>query len=272
MKKCTVGFIGGGKMATAIMKGIAASGVVPAGKIAVTDISGAVLEHHASGGFVTTRDTGALIANCKYIFFAVKPQVIDDVMAEIKSLFTSEQVAISIVAGRGEAYFKEALGPGCKLVLAMPNTPLMLGYGATALSPIPPVAVEEFRFVRSMFESAGIVEEIDPALMNKCIPVHSSSPAFIYLFAKAVVEQSVKNGIDAGVAGRLFCQTLIGAARMMTGGGKTYDELIDMVCSPNGTTIAAVDHLNSRDFTGIVTEAMQVCTGRAYELAGESGR
>lgn len=267
MNKTVLGFIGAGKMANAILHGVLNQGLLAPQQIGVQDILPQALEPCQRQGIETTQVVEELVGSCDYLLFAVKPQVIDSVLDQVAGCLRPEQVVISIVAGRGAAYYHSRLGQ-CKLVLAMPNTPLMLGYGATALARVK-ASDEEFAFVRRLFGGAGVVEEIPAAQMNEIIPIHSSSPAFFYQFAKVLVEEGERMGLDPQQCNRLLAQTLIGVAHMLTDTGKTHQELIDMVCSPGGTTLAALSAMEAHEYSTAIAQGVQACVRRARELAGQ---
>jgi pyrroline-5-carboxylate reductase len=151
----------------------------------------------------------------------------------------------------------------------MPNTPLLIGIGATALAKCGGVSDEEFDTVKQIFGCSGITAEIPENKMKEIICINSSSPAFIYLFAKSFVDFAEQNDIQREAATVLFSQTLIGAAKMLTDSGYTPDELIKMVTSPGGTTLAGLSAFYDSGLAETVMEACKRCTARAYELGGE---
>lgn len=143
----------------------------------------------------------------------------------------------------------------------------MLGLGASAISRADGVTDEEFAFAKSVIESCGIAEEVPINKMKEIIAVNGSSPAFIYLFAKGFVDYAKSVDIDPDAALKLFAQSLVGSAKMLTDSGMTVDELIKQVSSPGGTTIAGLDKLYEGKLTDTVDECCKACTARAYELA-----
>ena len=149
----------------------------------------------------------------------------------------------------------------------MPNTPLLLGEGATALSKVEPASDEEFALVCSIFDACGETAVLPADRMKEIIAINGSSPAFIYLFAKGFIEYAQEQGISAEAAEKLFAKTLIGSAKMITDSGNTIDELIKMVSSPGGTTLAGLDRLYEGNLVQTVKNACESCTKRAYELA-----
>ena len=212
-------------------------------------------------------DEKALVSDCKFILLAVKPQVLGSVLDELAPAVTEDTVFISICAGISDEFICSHTIDNAKVVLVMPNTPMMLGAGASAMAKGANVSDEEFAFARSVIGSCGITEVVPMNKMKEIICINGSSPAFIYLFAKGFVDYAESVGIDSETALRLFSATLVGSAKMLTESGMTVDQLIKQVSSPGGTTIAGLEKLYEGDVTGHVMNACSACTGRAYELA-----
>ena len=148
----------------------------------------------------------------------------------------------------------------------MPNTPLLLGKGATALCRSDNISDEDFEEVRMMFALSGEAVVLPESQMNAIIAVNGSSPAYIYLFAKAMVDYAVSVGIDGDTALKLVCKTFEGSAEMLRSSGDTPEVLIDKVCSKGGTTIEAMNVLRDKKVPETIAEAMAACTRRAEEL------
>ena len=149
----------------------------------------------------------------------------------------------------------------------MPYTPLLLGCGASALCPCGNVSDEEFEEVRKLFACSGVTERLDESQMNAVISVNGSSPAYIYLFAKAMADYACEQGISTEAAMNLICATLKGSAEMLMRSGDSPDTLIKKVSSPGGTTLAALKVLEERNFYEAIKSAMDACTKRAEELS-----
>lgn len=271
-----VGFIGAGNMGFAIMKGILESGLCKVEDMCVKspdiqlfafDNDLKKLKRLEEYGVLSCLSAEELSEKCKYIFLAVKPQQLDEVLEEIKDKITDDSVLVSICAGISGEYIKSKTIPNAKVVLVMPNTPLLLGEGASALARVEPVSEEEFELVCSIFSSCGEIAVISEDKMKEIIAVNGSSPAFIYLYAKAFVDYAKSAGIDEAVAKKLFSKTLIGSAKMISDSGNTIDELIEMVSSKGGTTLAGLEKLREGDLEGTVNKACEACTKRAYELS-----
>lgn len=262
-----IGFLGTGNMGTAILKGILGSALRDKTALSafdpVTEKATALLN---LGVHVCQNEADAA-QRAKFLILSIKPQMFGEVLPKIAGVITEETVLVSIAAGIGIDYIKALTKPYAKVVLAMPNTPLLLGYGATALAPGEDVTEEEFSLVRQIFDACGITEVLKPEQMKEIIAIHSSSPAFIYLFAKGFLDYGEKVGLPKEAAKRLFAQALIGSAKMITDSGHCLDELIRMVSSPGGTTIAGLDELYEGKLTDTVRAACESCTKRAYELS-----
>lgn len=263
----TFGFIGAGNMASAIIKGLIGNRIVDSYKICVCDIDSDKTESLATKIGVNVLPSAQEIAeNSKIIVLAVKPQNYSEVLEQIKEQINMDKVVVSIAAGISVDYIRNQLGIDCPVVRVMPNTPLLLGKGATALCPSENVSSGDFAIVRSMFALSGTAEVVEEKHMNSIIAVNGSSPAYIYMFAKAVIEYAKIQGIDTDTALKLFCATLEGSAAMLLDSGDDPDTLIDKVCSKGGTTIEAVNKLNENKFCETIIDAMNACTKRADEL------
>ncbi|MDR1755208.1 MAG: pyrroline-5-carboxylate reductase [Eubacterium sp.] len=264
-----VGFIGAGNMGTALIKGILKS--KSNDKIYVFDIDSSkksVVES-LSENVIFTHNSDELIQICKYVFLAVKPQQIGGLLEETAGFMSGETVLISICAGISDEFIRQKTDKQVKIVLAMPNTPLMLGFGATALSADNLISPEEFDFVRGVFNAVGITEVVPASKMNEIICVNGSSPAFIYLFAQGFLEYAAEAGIDLEAAKELFVQSLIGAAKMISSSGMPITELIAQVSSKGGTTVAGLEKMREGKLLDVVKSACAACTSRAYELNGQ---
>lgn len=267
MENSKVGFIGGGNMTSAIVSGVVKSRTFPAEQMYVFDIHEEKRENIRRKTGIRVADSALnLVKTCDIVFLAVKPQSFPALLAEIRPAVGKDKTMVSIAAGVTFASITASLCCDCPVIRAMPNTPLMLGMGATAVCHTQNVAEETYRLVWSLFSSCGVVSQIDENQMNAIISVNGSSPAYLYLFAKAVMESAEKQGIDPSVSLPLFCQTIAGSAEMLMKSGNTPDELIQKVSSRGGTTIAALDVLKKNYFEQIIDEAMKACTARAEEL------
>lgn len=262
----SVGFIGAGNMGYAIIKGICGTND-PNVKLFAFDTKPEMLERLVPLGVTACDSAAGMTGKCDYVFLAVKPQQLEGVLEDIAPALTDKKVIISICAGISAEYIKSKTIPDVKVIPVMPNTPLLLGEGASALAKCADVLDDDFEFVKNIFASCGKVAVVPENKMREVIAINGSSPAFIYLFAKAFVEYAADVGIDPDAAKELFAQSLIGSAKMITDSGNTIDELIKMVSSPGGTTLAGLDELYGGKLEETVKKACESCTRRAYELS-----
>lgn len=261
-----IGFIGAGNMATAIISGLLRNKVIPAADINVFDISPKQLEAMRERGVTVGSSASETVTASDIIVLAVKPQNYEEVLCSIRPAVSEQKVFVSIAAGISISYVRRMLGCDCPMVRVMPNTPLLLGKGATALCPSDNISDDAFNTVKNMFVLNGTVEILPEAHMNEVIAVNGSSPAYIYLFAKAMVDYAKDCGIDEQAALKLVAASLEGSAAMLTQSGDDPDTLIKKVSSPGGTTIAALNTLNEYKFYEGIKAAMDSCTKRAEEL------
>ena len=261
----SIGFIGAGNMATAIIKGLIAqkgSGSF----INVFDVSSEKLDEISKLGVNAFSSSQDVVKNSDIIVLAVKPQNYAEVLEALKEVVSTDKTFVSIAAGISINYVQSALGCECPVVRVMPNTPLLLKKGASALCPSGNISEENKQIVYDMFAGSGVCEYITEDHMNEIIAVNGSSPAYIYMFAKAMADYAVSVGIDYGKALNLICATLEGSAAMLRESGDTPDVLIEKVSSKGGTTIEALNKLREHGFTEAIDDAMKACTKRAEEL------
>lgn len=266
----SVGFIGAGNMGYAIIKGICGSSLCGDIKLYAYDRSAEMLNRLEEFGVTLCSSEAELAEKCGYIFLAVKPQQLEAALENAKAGITADKVIISICAGITAEYIESKTVRGAKVVPVMPNTPLLLGEGASALSRNSGVTDSEFEFVQGIFAACGKTAVVPENKMKEIIAINGSSPAFIYLFAKAFIDYAEEAGIDPDAAKELFAQSLIGSAKMLTDSGYTADELIKMVSSPGGTTLAGLQELYDGKLSETVKKACESCTRRAYELSEQT--
>lgn len=263
-----LGFLGAGNMGSAIMKGVAAGNSKDV-ELYAFDKDEAKLKALGEFGVKPCKSEKELVEASDYILLAVKPQVLGEVLDTIKPYVKESHVFISICAGIAAYFIKEKTNPNVRVAVVMPNTPAMLGLGASAIARDDKISDVEFDFAKSVLATCGIVREIPMNKMKEIICINGSSPAFIYLFAKGFVDYASENGIDEKATLDLFAQTLVGSAKMLTDSGMTVDALIKQVSSPGGTTLAGLDKLYEGKLTDDVKAACEACTKRAYELAAK---
>ncbi len=267
MKTYRFGVLGAGNMGTAIVEGAVRAGLFARDQALLFNRSAEKREKNREKGYAVTGDYTEVYKSCETVILGVKPQNFDEILPVLADCEGEKPLMISIAAGVTFAKMEAALGADTQIVRVMPNTPLLLGEGATQLVKNRAASAEQLEKVRALFDTMGVTSVFEEEhLLNDVIPYAGSATAYIYTFADAMVQSAKQHGVPEEEALKMFCQALIGSAKMLQRGDKTPAELIDAVCSPGGTTIEAMKVLRERDLYGILAEASDKCIARAYEL------
>ena len=210
----------------------------------------------------------ALVKDCEYILFAVKPQMANAVFEKVAPVLTEKNRFVSIMAGVTTDRIREAIGTKAPIVRLMPNTPAMVSEGMTSmcLSGCDADSTEA-KFVESLCCSFGRVVLLPESLMSAATCANGSSPAYVYMFIEALADGVVKYGIPRDTAYILAAQTVLGSAKMVLESGEHPAKLKDNVCSPGGTTIAAVEALEANGFRNAILKATAACYDKGVELS-----
>lgn len=271
VKNQKIGFIGIGNMASAIIDGILKSRKFASNDIFMYNPHPEKMVRFVHEGCIACTSSAEILSACGTIFLCVKPQVFPIVLGELKPLLesnaSSEILFVSIAAGITFKNLQDALDPKMKFVRAMPNTPLLLGMGATALSRTSNVSDFEFERISDIFACCGVVKEIPENQIDAVMSVSGSSPAYLYRLARITCDYAEQSGMDRQIALELFCQTLKGSAEMLLNANKDPQALIDMVTSKGGTTFELLGVLNKHDFDAVMLESFEACARRAKELS-----
>ena len=269
MSKMKIGFLGAGNMATALLKGILHLGDINKSNIYIYDPSPERREQCATYGVVLCNDNREVVYNSQYIFLCVKPQICNEVFSQLQGVDFSGKVLVSICAGVTIDAIRSGLGQSLSVVRAMPNTPLLLGEGMTALACPPDVDTGDFDTIRSLFDASGKTVVVKESELSAVTAVSGSGPAYCFKLARAVVEEGTALGLSYETALSLFCQTMRGSAAMLLESGYDPTGLIQMVTSPKGTTLAASEVFDANEFEPVTRRAVRACFDRAQELAGQ---
>ncbi|QDV24861.1 pyrroline-5-carboxylate reductase [Aureliella helgolandensis] len=263
-----VGFIGGGQMAKALAGGALAKGALQEESL-VFAVPSAKGQEALRTRFPAATVVGSgeeLMPLCQSIVLAVKPHVLRSLFASLKPLVKPEQLFVSIASGISLANLKDALGTD-RVIRVMPNTPSLVGTGASAVAADSDIAADDIAWVTTLLESVGIVERIPDSQMHAVTAVSGSGPAYVYLMIEAMSDGGVAQGLPRQVATRMAAQTLLGAAQMVLQTELHPGVLKDQVTSPGGTTIAAIRSLESAGFRSALIEAVAAAAQRSQELA-----
>lgn len=271
VKNQKLGFIGIGNMASAIISGILKADFLLPEDICMYNPHPEKMARFAEAGCMVCSSAAEVAERCGTVFLCIKPQVFPQVLNELQPTAAVQNaydvLYVSIAAGITFKNMQEVLGAERPYVRVMPNTPLLLGEGAVALSRTPNVSEDDFSRICDIFSCCGVVKEIPESQMDAVIAVSGSSPAYLYRLAQITCDYAEKRGIDHQTALELFCQTMKGSAEMLLKTGKSPQELIDMVTSKGGTTFRLLGVLDDRGFDEIMFDAFDACEQRAKELS-----
>jgi pyrroline-5-carboxylate reductase len=263
-----VGFIGSGNMGQAMIGGIIESGLVESSNIIVSDLDENKLDYIQSEYKTqVTQDSLKVAKHSDVIFLAVKPNIYDVVLNQIKDYVDGDKIIISIAAGKTLEYLEGILGEKAKIIRAMPNTPALVTEGMSAICKNNNVTQTEMAFVKHLFESFGKAEEVAEYLFDSVTAVSGSSPAYVFMFIEALADGAVLGGMPRDKAYTFAAQAVLGSAKMVLETGKHPGELKDMVCSPGGTTIEAVAELEEKGFRNAVISAVKKCMDKSKEMS-----
>ena len=262
-------FIGAGNMATAIIKSIVNSCRMSPDSIFVFDKFSEKVDALSELGIIKCSTLKDACNSAEVIVLAVKPQDYEALLLDISKNTDKleSKIFVSIAAAISCDYICKTLGIECPVIRVMPNTPMLLGVGATAISRNKLVNDKNYSKICVLFACAGTVCSLDEDMMNKVISVNSSSPVYLYMLAKYMTDKAIEYGISEKNAAELVYQTLKGSVEMLMKSNKTPEELIRMVASPGGTTLAAISSLENNGYEKIINDAMDACTKRADELS-----
>lgn len=263
----TIGFIGCGNMAKAMIGGLVRSNLTTPRNILASAKTKETLEKvEKDYGISTILDNKKVSIESDYLILAVKPYMHEIVLDEIKNEIKKESIVITIAAGISIDYMKKHLGEDILVVKAMPNTPAMVGEGVTALSFDDRIDEEARNEIIKIFNSLGRTEILDESLMDGFTALCGSSPAYVYMMIEAMADGGVLQGIPRKQAYKMAAQAVLGAARMVLDTDIHPGELKDNVCSPKGTTIEAVAKLEEKGFRTAIIEAIRVCGEKSKQL------
>jgi pyrroline-5-carboxylate reductase len=260
----SVGTIGAGNMAEAILRGLLRGGLKPE-RLLASDPDPARREHVASAlGVGTTGDNAEVARGAEIVVLAVKPQQLEAAAATLPP--DARPLYLSIVAGATLATLGRLLGDGARVVRSMPNTPALLGAGISALAAEPGTPAADLERAEAVLASVGRVVRVPEALLDAVTGLSGSGPAYAYLFAEALIEAGTREGLPEAVARELAIETLLGAARMLRESGEPPEVLRSRVSSPGGTTLAGLAALEDAGFREAVRAAVRAATRRSREL------
>jgi pyrroline-5-carboxylate reductase len=265
-----VGFIGAGQMATALGKGLTSAGVIAPQNVVAADPVAAATERFAreTGGRAVAKNA-EVIHQSDVVFLAIKPQQMLAVLADIAPHCEARHLVVSVAAGITLATLDAQLAPSRRVIRVMPNTPCLIGRGASGFSLGLHATRADAAVVEQLLSTVGIAVEVPEKLLDAVTGLSGSGPAYVYLMIEALSDGGVRAGLPRDLATKLAAQTVLGSAEMVLSTGQHPGALKDAVTSPGGTTIAGLHALEQNGVRGALMDAVVAATDRARELSSK---
>lgn len=265
--KLSIGFLGAGKMATALAKGVAAAGLVKPSQISASDpVNGALIAFAKETGSKTTASNMDVVRGANVIVIAVKPAHVSELLEEIRPALTPKHLVISIAAGVPIVKLENGLGEGARVIRVMPNTPALVSASATAYALGKAATAADAALAQRLFSSVGVAFQVKENLLDAVTGLSGSGPAYVYLIIEALSDGGVAAGLPRDIATKLAAQTVFGSAKMVLETGQHPGALKDMVTSPGGTTIEGLHELEKGKVRGVLINAVRAATEKSRKL------
>lgn len=263
----TIGFVGGGQMAEAMIRGVLQARLTAPEKIAVVEPDAARRDYLRKNFSVQAIDDfAALAAGCQILVLAIKPQIMAKVLAQYQGHVTDQHLVISIAAGIPIKSITAGLGEEVRIIRVMPNTPALVLAGASALAANNRATAEDMAVAKRIFSAVGTCVEVNESLLDAVTGLSGSGPGYVLAFIEALVDGGVLAGLARPVAEQLVLQTVLGSVKLAMETGEHPAVLRGRVTSPGGTTITGLQVLEKAGFRGTVMSAVQAATERSREL------
>jgi pyrroline-5-carboxylate reductase len=264
-----IGFLGAGKMATALARGWINAGLTVPSSLLASDPEAAAREAFmAATGARSTFNNAAVVRESELLVLAVKPQTMAGLLTELQPLLTECHLVVSVAAGVGLKQLAAGLGPGRRLIRVMPNTPCLVGASASGYTAGEHAMPDDVALVHRLLNAVGRAFALPESLLDAVTGLSGSGPAFVYVMIEALSDGGVRMGLPREVATALAAQTVLGAAKMVLETGQHPGVLKDMVASPGGTTIAGLHALERGGLRAALMDAVEAATRRSQELGG----
>lgn len=259
-------FLGAGNMANAIIRGLIRSGERPANITATVKRDEKKRELEAAHGIAVGFDNVSAAKDAEIVVLSIKPQAFDSVLIHIAPIIDAQKLVISVAAGVPIAAIERRLGSGARIVRTMPNTPALVGLGATAISGGEHATAADLELAQKMFDAVGITTVLDESLLDAVTGLSGSGPAYIFLIIEALSDAGVKVGLSRHTALKLAAQTVYGSAKLLLETGAHPGTLKDQVTSPGGTAIAGLHTLEAGGLRTTLIDAVESASRRAKQL------
>ncbi len=259
--------IGGGNIGTSILKGILKSKVATTEQVVMAEIfkerAAEISEEYSIETVTDCREAGPV----DVVLMAVEPRETLGVVRELNGVITPQSLVISVAAGITLQQLASALPQNQPAIRAMPNSPVLIAQGVTAISPGPNATKSHVNAAKQIFGAVGQVVEIEEHHLNAVTALSGSGPSYVYVFIEALIDAGVRVGLDRKTAYTLAAQTVMGSALLALETGKHPAVLKEMVTSPGGTSIAALHAMESAGFRAAIMDGVKAAHDRARELA-----
>ncbi|MFJ7949892.1 pyrroline-5-carboxylate reductase [Lysinibacillus sp. NPDC096418] len=262
------GFIGLGNMATAIIKGMCNSGDFQSSAIYGYNRTPEKTTNLATTyGIEASNSIEELMAHCDIVILSVKPQMLSDVLPEVKKHLQDNHIIVSIAAGKTISYFQENLSDATPIIRVMPNINAIVGASTSCYMASEQVSKTQIQLVTSLFETVGTITEVPEHLFSIFTTIGGASPAFTYMYIDALARAAVREGMPKTMALDIAANAVLGSAKMILQSQEHPWALVDQVCSPGGTTIQGVSSLQSNHFETTIHDAVAAVTNKDRSLA-----
>jgi pyrroline-5-carboxylate reductase len=262
-----LGFLGAGKMATALAQGFVRAGLAGPRQIMASDpVPEARAAFARQVGAKTSASNQEVVKFGNVLLLAVKPDQVNGVLSEIRPHFTANHLLISIAAGVTLARLESGLAPGARVIRVMPNTPAMAGASATGFAPGKAARRADAKLAAQLFSSVGVALELKESLLDAVTGLSGAGPAYVYTFIEGLSDGGVAAGLPRDVATQLAAQTVLGGAKMVLETGLHPGILRDMVTSPGGTTIEGLHELEKGRLRATVMSAVRAAADKSKKL------
>ena len=263
-----IGIIGAGAMGEAMVTGLVRSGLVKARRLVITDPNAARVTMLAEKfGVATAGNCRELVRICDLVLLAVKPFVVPDVLREVRGLWRPDQTLVSIAAGVPTAFLEELVGMELPVVRVMPNTPCLVGEGASAVCAGRWAGEEHVARVKALFGAVGMAVQVEEDLMDAVTGLSGSGPAYMFLICEALMDAGVRLGLTRHTALTLAAQTMLGAAKMILTTGEHPAELKNRVTTPAGTSAEGLLALEKGILRVVLSEAVTAAADRSRAMS-----
>jgi pyrroline-5-carboxylate reductase len=262
-----IGFLGAGKMATALARGFVRAELVTPKEINASDPHDIASKYFAAEiGAKTTTANSAVAKFANVLILATKPDQVAAALAEIHGTFSKSHLLISIAAGVTISKLENALPAGARVIRVMPNTPAFVGAGASAFALGKNATASDGELAKKLLSAVGIAIQVKEQMLDAVTGLSGSGPAYVYQFIEALSDGGVAAGLPRDIATRLAAQTVLGGAKMVLETGQHPGALKDQVTSPGGTTIEGLHELEKGKMRAAVMSAVRAATEKSKKL------